>query len=173
MGIKYILRFLIGLFLFIILINISFISDQILLIIDQFNYSGDHILQVYELGHSSRLIAAYGVFSQEIIIFGKGLYEFHNPYSENSIDMNIFSQFHWFYEDLGVIGLILAILLLNKIRIDFLLANYQYYNFSQILALIIYFGVANIMIDPQFIIIFMLINAVHLQEKLKNSLLKI
>ena len=142
------------------LINIPLIKQQMILIISQFDFRIFELRELYKAGEETRLIAIFQVISEPINIIGRGLYSFYNPYNYKPGMIGIYSQFHWFYKDLGIIVVIISLIVLLKIRVVISNSRYKYYNIAHITMIITYFMIANIMVDPQFIMLLLLFNTI-------------
>jgi hypothetical protein len=112
------------------------------------------------------------VISEPLNIIGQGLYSFYNPYNYTPGMIGIFSQFHWFYKDIGVLGVIISLAVLLKMRGVISNSYYKYYNSAHITMMLVYFMVSNMMLDPQFIMLFLLFNALPALQYSSYSLLR-
>jgi len=154
------------------LINIPLIKQQMILIISQFDFRIFELRELYKAGEETRLIAIFQVISEPINIIGRGLYSFYNPYNYKPGMIGIYSQFHWFYKDLGIIVVIISLIVLLKIRVVISNSRYKYYNIAHITMIITYFMIANIMVDPQFIMLLLLFNTIPVLQDSSYSLLR-
>ena len=79
---------------------------------------------LFESGTAGRFQSLYYLFSKELLIFGNGPGSYFNPFSGGfQVNAN-FSQFIWFYYDLGIIGVIILFLLIFTYLKLFEISNY-------------------------------------------------
>jgi len=106
-------------------------------------------VELKNAGLASRPIAMYSIFAEPLNFFGSGLYSFKN-------NLNIFSQFHWFYEDLGLVGLIVGIAIIVAIWRKNGKHCVKLYKVSQLGVAFVYLLVTNMMLAPGIIFILMI-----------------
>tara|TARA_B100001741_G_C16499932_1_gene574149 strand:- start:419 stop:1240 length:822 start_codon:yes stop_codon:yes gene_type:complete len=79
---------------------------------------------LFESGTAGRFQSIYYLFTKELLFFGNGPGSYFNPF-DGGFQGNVnFSQFIWFYFDLGIVGLILLCLLIFTYLSLFKINNY-------------------------------------------------
>lgn len=113
MGLKFKLNFKYILFAFIFLYYVLFKTDLIPYIGEIFNFvefrslSMETSFSLVENGTAGRLQTLIYLFNQPLLIIGNGPFSYFDPFTYEFAFNPNFSQFIWFYYDLGIIGVLM------------------------------------------------------------------
>lgn len=121
---------------------------------EKFNY--DFALKVYELGRASREHIIVVILKEDFLYFGNGAYSYFNiVLGIFNKSFRHFSQYIWFYYDLGMVGLFLLLLYYYSLG-NLLKQNKSSYSSFMILGLVLYSYFTIVTFDVSFVLIYFL-----------------